>query len=634
MTNIIQLLELLSTDKISSEEILQYITEQDLNLILNNNFKNTKNNLLLTKGESINSGDASGYLVTNKLLADTLFKEAKKRGTKINIIYAPEKGDITDFSNIKECSGFFTEQKGRTTFCSLQASCEGKPTIGNVTCNRNSYKKSVKLSFKFLDESMIELDTIYSELVFNNNHIVKEGEILSISGQEGKIYKGLIEVDSSKISKISKIYHVLSQSLVELKNEISYKNISDTPTYKEHKDFLIDYIKDDTFKGFQKLLKYCYQQTKLKIYSTSHTSETLAYSSLIASDIYYENNEIIINNRNKDFGLGLLRDERIWNSIDEIDLLRLLFLGERVSKDYYQIKEQYVNTLTDKLYNVFKIGTGNVAVVRLLCMPLTMLFTKYFDIARFCKQYNLDTEVVKSEIQKISGEKEAYHGFRGVRITVQRKDIAEFWCQAVIKAAQKAHYENSLEKVQILLSMVTLPQEVSNFIKVLNKVVKQYDCQNIFSGLSIMIETTGAYILIDDFMRIRKEKVKLNGLLFGGNDFTAACLNMNRSDSAATIIPTYIEEGIFEYSPFQSLNTQLVGKAIVDTLDKLNNQGDYLLGLGGEIAGDWNSVQWLAKNAAIKGLNYISTPPNRMIYSLVASAKAIQNYHSDKLVIE
>lgn len=631
MTNIIQLLELLSTDKISSEETLQYITEQDLNLILNNNFKNTKNNLLLTKGESINSGDASGYLVTNKLLADTLFKEAKDRGTKINIIYAPEKGDITDFSNIKECSGFFTEQKGRTTFCSLQASCEGKPTIGNVTCNRNSYEKSVKLSFKFLDESMIELDTIYSELVFNNNHIVKEGELISISGQEGKIYKGLIESDSSKISKI---YHVLSKSLVELKNEISYKNISDTPTYKEHKDFLIDYIKDDAFKGFQKLLKHCYQNTNLKIFSTSHTPETLAYSSLIASDIYYDNNEIIINNRNKDFGLGLLRDERIWNSIDEIDLLRLLFLGEKVSKDYYQIKEQYVNTLTDKLYNVFKIGTGNVAVIRLLCMPLTMLFTKEFDISRFCKQYNLDTEVVKSEIQKISGEKEAYHGFRGVRVTVQRKDIAELWCQSVIKAAQKAHYENSLEKVQILLSMVTLPQEVSNFVEVLNKVLKQYDCQNIFSGLSIMVETTGAYILIDDFMKIHKEQVKLNGLLFGGNDFTAACLNMNRSDSAATIIPTYIEKGLFEYSPFQSLNTQLVGKAILDTLDKVNNQGDCLIGLGGEIAGDWNSVQWLAKNAACKGLNYISTPPNRMIYSLIASAKAIQNYHSDKLVIE
>lgn len=631
MNNITQLLESISRNEFTLEEVLENITEQDLNLILNSNFKNTQNNLLLAKGDPINPGDVSGYLITNRQLANRLFEEANKRKTTINIIYSPAKSDITDFSNIRQSVGFFTELKGRTTFCSLQASSEGKPTIGNVSFKRDMSRKTLVNTYKFLDGSTIEVKSQTSSIIFNNNHIVKEGDIISISGQHGKIYKGYIKND---ISKISKVYSILSLILIEFQTGSSYNSITDTPTYIYNQNFLLDTVNSDMFKGFQKLLKYCYSKTTLKIYSTSHTPETLAYSGLIASDIYCKNNEIIISQRKEDFGLGLLRDERIWDSLDEIDLLRLVFLGEEICKERYQtIKMQYVNTLSNKLFNVIKMGTGSIAVIRLLCMPLTMLFNKNFNIKQFCDKYFLDIEHVQSKIVSLSGEKEVYHGFRGVRVTVHRRDIAELWCESVIKASLRAYNQGKLDKLQILLSMVTLPQEISGFIKVLNNTIAKFDASHIFSGVSIMIETAGSYILIEDFMKIHEDNINLNGLLFGGNDFTAACLNMNRSDSASTIIPTYIQEGLFKSSPFKSLNTQLVGKAIIDILEKVNNTENHLLGLGGEIAGDWNTVQWLVQNCTHKGLNYISTPPNRMIYSLIASAKATCNKGINKSVI-
>ncbi|MEK4949350.1 hypothetical protein NST12_03075 [Bacillus sp. FSL W8-1127] len=59
----------------------------------------------------------------------------------------------------------------------------------------------------------------------------------------------------------------------------------------------------------------------------------------------------------------------------------------------------------------------------------------------------------------------------------------------------------------------------------------------------------------------------------------------------------------------------------IRNLRRINNR-DYLIGLGGEIAGDWESVQWLTRHAAPLGLNYVSTPPERILFSLFASAQA------------
>ncbi len=98
---------------------------------------------------------------------------------------------------------------------------------------------------------------------------------------------------------------------------------------------------------------------------------------------------------------------------------------------------------------------------------------------------------------------------------------------------------------------------------------------------------------------------------------------MNRSDSSETIIPSYVKAGIFKDSPFNSLNTQVVGKALVNVLniDKSSYNKNFLIGLGGEIAGNWETINWLTENAVDKGLDYITTPPNRMIYAIISSAK-------------
>ncbi len=139
-------------------------------------------------------------------------------------------------------------------------------------------------------------------------------------------------------------------------------------------------------------------------------------------------------------------------------------------------------------------------------------------------------------------------------------------------------------------------------------------------------ETAGAYIDFEDIFEQAGRHVVMNGGLIGANDFTSACLNMNRSDSPRTIIPGYVKQKIFAASPFKHLHPT-VSKAIMNVLHRSRALGAqlrrrYTWGLAGELAYDWDSVQWFAKYAAPAGLNYVSTAPDTLIFVLFASGCA------------
>ncbi|PZD96766.1 hypothetical protein DNH61_06100 [Paenibacillus sambharensis] len=612
----------------SPEDVLMHMKEEDLTNLLSASFVHVDQEKAVGTGESILPGDVSGQLVLDRDLGELLLAEADRRGTSVPIIYSRENGNLEDFHVLKASRGFFTSQKGRTTFCPVQASCEGVPTLIAVGCE---YRRSDVLqprTFRFEDGSELTVERPMHSLVFPGAEL-QEGDRVSMSGSSGLIFKGELE---ARPSDIFSLYDLLAECYLESLDThgpaAAKHQLTSTAIYQNNRGFLTTVASSHEFQGFQLLKNKAREIAALKVFSTAHAAKTMALTKLFASDIAVVDGHIHIDFKESEYGLGLLRDERMWNQADDIDLMRIVFLGEGViGPGYAGYKDSYLARFTDMVYDVFKVGTGAVAVVRLLCMPYNMIFHKTFDSAKFSAKYGLNDKAVADRVQVLAGESETYHGCRGVRVTVQREDICELWCEGVIQAAMRAYNEGVPVQVQVLLSMVTFPQEVDMFITTFEKVVARYDAQAVARGISVMIETSGSYHLAEDILDLSGDRVQVSGVLFGGNDFTAACLNMNRADSAASIIPEYIKLNIMSASPFQHLNEQIVGKAIVQTLKRTvilqrGNKRDYLMGLGGEVAGSWESVQWLSRHAAPHGLHYVSTPPDRMFFSLMASAQA------------
>jgi pyruvate,orthophosphate dikinase len=109
---------------------------------------------------------------------------------------------------------------------------------------------------------------------------------------------------------------------------------------------------------------------------------------------------------------------------------------------------------------------------------------------------------------------------------------------------------------------------------------------------------------------------------FGTNDLTQMGCGFSRDD-AAKFLGKYVEMGIYDYDPFQTLDRDGVGQLMQIAVEKGRKaRPDIKLGICGEHGGDPSSVEF----CHILGLNYVSCSPYRVPVARLAAAQAALRY--------
>ncbi|GAB3764306.1 pyruvate,orthophosphate dikinase [Nocardioides ginsengisegetis] len=109
---------------------------------------------------------------------------------------------------------------------------------------------------------------------------------------------------------------------------------------------------------------------------------------------------------------------------------------------------------------------------------------------------------------------------------------------------------------------------------------------------------------------------------FGTNDLTQMTWGFSRDDVEASFFGTYLEQGVFPVSPFESLDTEGVG-SLVRTAVRLGREArpDLHLGVCGEHGGDPASIHFFDE----VGLDYVSCSPFRVpVARLEAGRSAVR----------
>src|SRR5690606_11567588 len=105
---------------------------------------------------------------------------------------------------------------------------------------------------------------------------------------------------------------------------------------------------------------------------------------------------------------------------------------------------------------------------------------------------------------------------------------------------------------------------------------------------------------------------------FGTNDLTEMTFGFSRDD-AGTFLPEYVEQGILEKDPFQSLHQVGVGSLVQMGVGKVRPPRQTLqLGECGEHGGDPASIDFFHR----VGLDYVSCSPFRVPIARLAAAQA------------
>ncbi len=616
----------------SPEEVFATLTPRELSKVIYPYFADSDERVF-AQGEGILEGDVSGHLVLDKDVAAALRQDVAEKGN-VTYIYSVAEGDIDDFSAIGAAAAFFTNNPGKTTFSPVQSVSEGVPTVIDVALDYHESDEPVELTFTTHTGQKVTVATrkrwICGRTVDGEAVTIAEGDMISMSGELGRLFAGR---RNTVVSPIDDLYRILSDAYLEAEatngSVRAWDTLSQTTTYLTNKRYLEEILRSELFSGFQKLRDYALDNTPLKVLVNVHNTSCVVKTRLLSATLSAQDDGIGIDVGESRYGVGLLRDERMWTDPRDIDLLRVLLLGESCTdpEHYAQVVEEYRERHGQKYFSIFTANPGATCVVRTLCMPFSKFLPDTFDVDAFAERHGMDVDKVRKAFRKICGEREVYHGCRGIRLFSIRPDFADLWLDTVLNALRRARESGVSARVRFLLATLTIPEEAGRFIRTLEAATAQVFgsvAEAPIDGVATMLETSGAYISLEQILEQRGEFFELNGGLIGSNDFTTACLNMNRGDAPRYLIPSYVEQGLFPASPFRHVYAPVVGRAMHTALQRSTSLGlqtdrRFLWGLAGELTTDWKSVQWLATYLAPAGLDYISTSPETIISALFAA---------------
>ena len=148
-------------------------------------------------------------------------------------------------------------------------------------------------------------------------------------------------------------------------------------------------------------------------------------------------------------------------------------------------------------------------------------------------------------------------------------------------------------------------------VEIAESVMKEYGVEFKYL-IGTMIEIPRACVVADEIAKTAEF------FSFGTNDLTQMTFGFSRDD-AGTFLPHYIEKGILEKDPFQSLDQVGVGSLVKMGVEKGRAVRPTLkVGVCGEHGGDPASIDFFHR----VGLNYVSCSPYRVPIARLAAAQA------------
>jgi pyruvate,orthophosphate dikinase len=205
-------------------------------------------------------------------------------------------------------------------------------------------------------------------------------------------------------------------------------------------------------------------------------------------------------------------------------------------------------------------------------------------------------------------------GFRGCRLGVVYPEISEMQARAIFEAAINVKKKGITAMPEIEVPNVIELKEFKLIKDIIKKVAEETKAEGIIHyQIGTMIEFPRAALNADELA------TEAEFMSFGTNDLTQTTLGFSRDD-AGRFIPVYVEKGIFEKDPFQTLDQEGVGKLMKMTVEKARSVKPKLdIGICGEHGGDPASVEFCHRI----GLSNVSCSPYRVPIARLAAAHAV-----------
>jgi pyruvate, orthophosphate dikinase len=301
-------------------------------------------------------------------------------------------------------------------------------------------------------------------------------------------------------------------------------------------------------------------------------------------------------------GIGLCRTEHMFMAEDRLPVVREMILAEG-EEGRRTALEKLLPMQQGDFEGIFEAMVGLPVTIRLLDPPLH----------EFLPPLEQATDERMRRRVKQLQEANPMLGTRGCRLGLQWPEIYEMQVRAIIRAAQAvAARTGEAPLVEIMHPLVAFEEELRR-LRDLTVQVAAEEAPEVEYHCGTMIELPRACVRADEIAR------HADFFSFGTNDLTQTALGFSRDDAEGKFLTFYLEDGVLERNPFETIDAGGVGDLMRIAIERGRTTKPQLkLGICGEHGGEPKSVAFCHE----VGLDYVSCSPFRVPLARLAAAQA------------
>jgi pyruvate, orthophosphate dikinase len=301
-------------------------------------------------------------------------------------------------------------------------------------------------------------------------------------------------------------------------------------------------------------------------------------------------------------GIGLCRTEHMFMAQDRLPVVQDMIMAED-EKGRRAALEKLLPMQQGDFEGIFEAMTGLPVTIRLLDPPLHEFLPD---------EEHAQDERMRRRIRSLR-EANPMLGTRGCRLGLQWPEIYEMQVRAIVGAARAVEERTGdAPLVEIMHPLVGFDEELRRLRELTVRVAAE-EAASVEYLCGTMIELPRACIRADEIAG------HADFFSFGTNDLTQTALGFSRDDAEGKFLTFYLEDGVLQHNPFETLDVGGVGELMRIAVERGRGaKPDIKLGICGEHGGEPKSVAFCHE----LGLDYVSCSPYRVPLARLAAAQA------------
>jgi len=329
-------------------------------------------------------------------------------------------------------------------------------------------------------------------------------------------------------------------------------------------------------------------------------------------------------------GIGLCRTEHMFFETERLPVVQRMILA-KTSEEREKALNELLPYQRSDFEGLFEAMDGYPVIIRLIDPPLheflpseESLLEEVITMRVKGEKDGLAEKESLLESVRSMHESNPMMGMRGIRLSIVMPEIVEMQVRAIFEAAANMKLKGVDAKPEVMIPLTGHVNELNHIqprlIEIAKQVMKEKKIEFDYK-FGTMIEIPRAALTAAEIAEVAEF------FSFGTNDLTQMTFGYSRDDAERNFLVTYVEEGILPENPFQTVDTDGVGRLMAMSIKEgRETRKDLEVGICGEHGGDPASIDF----CHTIGQNYVSCSPFRVPVARLAAAHAALKYAPKK----